>query len=98
MFDKMKTLLEINKKAGQIRKRLEETVFEITGPEGYIKIMMSGSQEVKDVSILKKPQEVEKASLEREIKETYNKAVKHSQAVAASAMKEITGFNLPGMT
>jgi DNA-binding YbaB/EbfC family protein len=93
MFDKMKQLMEMQKKMQEMKRVLENTNFEIASSDGLIKITMNGAQEVKTVSI--QGEQLEKAALERAMKDAYNRAIKRSQDLAAEKMKDITGFNLP---
>lgn len=95
MFDKMKQLMEMQKKMQEMKRELENTTFEVASADGLVKIVMSGAQEVKEVSI--KEGDLEKLSLEKAVRDAYNKGIKRSQEVAAQKMKEITGFNLPGL-
>jgi len=37
-------------------------------------------------------------NLEKAIKDAYNKAIKSSHDIAAEKMKDVTGFNIPGLT
>ena len=97
MFDKMKALIEMQKKMQEIKRELDNTYFEITSFDNLIKIKMSGSQEVKEVNILADLSAIEKTNLEKMIKDTYNRAIKRSQDLAAEKMKGATGFNLPGL-
>lgn len=96
MFDKMKQLMEMQKKMQEMKRQLDAASFEAKSSDGLITIIMSGSQEVKDLIINKELAGVTKADLEKAAKDVYNKAVKRSQEIAASKMKEIAGLNLPG--
>jgi len=97
MFDKMKQLMEMQKKMQDIKRELENTDFQITSSDGLVKVTMNGSQEVKDISIQTDIQNLEKISLEKAIKDAYNRAIKRSHDIAAQKMKEATGLNLPGL-
>ena len=97
MFDKMKALIEMQKKIQELKRELDNTDFEITSFDNLVKIKMSGSQEVKEVNILGDLSTMEKTNLEKIIKDTYNRAIKHSQGLAAEKMKAVTGLNLPGL-
>ncbi|MDD2702433.1 MAG: YbaB/EbfC family nucleoid-associated protein [Candidatus Omnitrophica bacterium] len=97
MFDKMKALMDMKNKMERIKDELEKTVFDITSPDGLIKITMNGAQDVQGICIQKEIGELSKNALEKAIKDAYNKAVKHSRDIAARKMKDITGFNLPGV-
>ena len=98
MFDKMKALIEMQKKMQELKRELDNTDFEISSFDNVVKIKMSGSQEVKEVNILGDLSVIEKTNLEKTIKDTYNRAIKHSQGLAAEKMKGVTGLNLPGLT
>lgn len=97
MFDKMKAMLDMQKKMQEMKRELENTAFEIISSDGIVKITMSGTQEVKEVSITQDLGRIEKPILEKAIKDVYNKGIKRSQEVAAEKMKNITGFNIPGL-
>ena len=97
MFDKMKALVEMQKKMQEIKRELDNTDFEITSFDNLVKIKMNGSQEVKEFNILGNLREIEKTNLEKAIKDTYNRAIKRSQDLAAEKMKGVTGLNLPGL-
>jgi DNA-binding YbaB/EbfC family protein len=97
MFDKIKGLMEMRKKLEEIKKELDKTNFDIESPGGMVKITMNGSQEVQEVSLGAGPLDGQKDKLQRDIKDTLNRAIKRSQEIAAQKMKEATGINLPGM-
>jgi len=97
MFDKMKQLMEMQKKMQEIKRELDNTNFEIASSDGIVKITMNGSQEVKDIILQRPPQELEKANLEKALKDAYNRAIKCSHDIAAQKMKDVTGFNLSGL-
>jgi len=97
MFDKMKQLMEMQRKMQEIKRELDNTDFEIASSDGLVKITMNGSQEVKEISIQGNIPETEKTNLEKAIKDAYNRAIKRSHDIAAEKMKDITGLNLPGL-
>ena len=97
MFDKMKALMDMQKKMQEIKHELDNTDFEVQSSDGLVKITMNGSQEVKEISINGDLKEIEKTNLEKTIKDAYNMANKRSHDIAASKMKDITGLNLPGL-
>jgi hypothetical protein len=97
MFDKMKQFMEMQKKMQEMKRQLEETEFEVTSSDGSVKIMMSGSQEVRAVNIQGEIVAGQKNNLEQAIKDAYNRAIKQSHKIASEKMKDITGLNLPGM-
>jgi len=97
MFDKMKQLMEMQKKMQEMKRELDNTTFEVLSSDGLVKVTMNGSQEVKEFSIQGDIQRIEKATLEKAIKDAYNRAIKRSHDIAAQKMKDVTGLNLPGL-
>jgi len=98
MFDKMKQLMEMQKKMQAMKIELENTTFEVTSSDGVIKITMDGGQLVREITLQKDPKELDKNNLENSLKDAYNRAIKRSHEIAASKMKNIAGFNIPGLT
>lgn len=98
MFDKMKEMFAMQKKMQEVKRQLDSTTFEISSSDGVVKISMNGSQEVKSVAIKDNLTDVEKDRLAAVLKDTFNRAIKRSQEVAAEKMKDSIGFNLPGLT
>ncbi len=95
MFEKAKDVYKMQKQARQIKKQLANT--HIEAEQEGVKIIINGEQEVVEVNIseeaLQSPQKLEKNLLQ-----TFNKAVKKSQQIGAEMMKEVMGdLNLPGM-
>lgn len=98
MLDKMKALLEMQKKMQEVKKELENTNFDIQSSDGLVKITMNGAQEVKEITIKDSLGESEKVILAGSLKDAFNRAIKHSQEVGAQKMKHVTGLNIPGVT
>lgn len=98
MFDKMKELLSMQKKMQEMKRQLEKTVFEVSSSDGMVTISMNGSQEVQSVTIKDNFKDIDKARFEQAVKDAFNKSVKRSQEVAAKQMKDVVGFNIPGLT
>ncbi len=98
MFDKMKDLFAMQKKMQEVKRQLDDTTFEISSSDGVVKISMNGSQEVQSVAIKDNLTDAEKSRLAVILKDTFNRAIKRSQEVAASKMKDSIGFNIPGLT
>lgn len=97
MLDKIKALMDMQKKMQEIKRQLDNTNFEIQSCDGLVKITMNGSQEVQDIDIFDNPEGMDKDKLQRAIKDAFNRAIKRSQEIAAQKMKEVSGLNLPGM-
>ena len=97
MFDKMKALMEAQRKMQEMKQELEDTVFDVLSSDGLVKIKMNGAQETKEISIQDDLAKVDKTILEKAVKDAYNRAIKRCQEIAAGKMKDITGFNIPGL-
>ena len=93
MFDKMKALWDMQKKMQELKRELDNTTFEIESQDKSVKIVMNGSQEIKDIRI----QANDAGNLETAVKDTCNRAIKRSHDIAAEKMKAVTGLNLPGL-
>ena len=98
MFDKMKNLLEMQKKMQEVKRALEETSFDIQSSDGTVKITMNGAQEVKTITLKNNLNEQENVRLEAALKDAFNRSIKRAQEVAAQKMRDVTGFNIPGLT
>ena len=98
MFDKMKQLMEMQKKMQEMKRELENTSFDVLSSDGLVKVTMTGAQEVKNIAIQGELTSLDKLALEKSIKDAYNRSVKRSHEIAAQKMKDISGFNIPGLT
>ena len=98
MFDKMKALFEMQKKMQEVKRELDDTIFDIQSSDSLVKITMNGAQEVKEIALKGGFENPEIARLESSLKDTFNRAIKRSQDIAAQKMKDVTGFNIPGLT
>jgi len=98
MFDKMKQLMDMQRKMQDVKRQLESAAFDVLSSDGLIKITMNGAQEVKDVMIQADLKVTDKAILEKAARDAYNKAIKRSHDLAAEKMRGVTGLNLPGLT
>ena len=98
MFDKVKELMELKKKADQLKKELEAVIIEVNDVRP-IKIKINGAQIVQsieiDESILNPAQ---KNRIQMDLLRSINTAVKKSQQAAANKMKNMPGFNIPGLS
>jgi len=98
MFDNLKALFEMQKKIQEIKRQLDNTDFDIQSSDGLVKITMNGSGEVKEITIGDQLEDLQKERLVDSLKDTFNRAIKRSQDIAAQKMKDATGINLPGLT
>ncbi len=97
MLDKMKALFEMQKKMQEVKRELENTNFDLQSSDGLVKITMNGTQEVKEIIIKDNLNELDKTRLGSSLKDTFNRAIKRSQEIAAQKMKDVAGLNLPGL-
>jgi DNA-binding protein YbaB len=95
MFDKLKGLMELQKKMQQIKAELDRTTFDIASGDGTVTITMNGAQQVEDVR-LPAGQDAD-GRLAAALKDSFNRAIKRSQEIAAQKMKDAAGLQLPGM-
>jgi DNA-binding YbaB/EbfC family protein len=98
MLDKMKQLMEMQRKMQEMKRALDATTFAIASSDGLVTITMNGSQEVQGVSLKEEFKNADQARLENAIKDGYNRAIKRSHELAAQKMKGIAGFDIPGLT
>jgi len=98
MFDKMKELWKLKGQMEEIKKQLDATIIEGESDGGVFKMKLTASQEVKEIVFLKDPKDVDKAKLEKLLKETFNKTLREAQKAAAGKMSALTGgLGLPGL-
>jgi DNA-binding protein YbaB len=97
MFDKMKALMDMQKKMQELKSQLENTNFETTSSDAVVSINMSAAQEIKSVRINGDIQTMQKSSLESSFCDAVKRAIKRSQEIAAQKTREIAGLNLPGL-
>ena len=97
MFDKVKELMELKKKADQLKKELEATLIEINEARG-IKMVMNGAQIVQSIDIDESMlTAANKNRIQMDLLKSFNNGVKKSQQAAATKIRNIPGLNLPGM-
>jgi len=86
MFDKMKDLWELKKKAEEIKKKLDGLKF--SSEDNYSKVEVNASMEVLSISI---KDISNKERVEKSLSENLNKAMKNAKNEAAKAAMGI-GF------
>jgi len=97
MLDKVKQLMDLKRQADQLKKELEAIKIEVAEVRG-IKIVVNGAQSFQSIEIdesLLTP--ANKNRIQMDLLRTVNSAIKKSQQQAAQKMKNMPGFNLPGM-
>lgn len=98
MFDKMKQLFDLQGKMQTVKKELENSSVESQSRGGDIKIVIRGDQKITSINIADSLLSADnKASLEKDLVNCFNEAIKKSQSLAADKMKQVTGINLPGL-
>lgn len=96
MFDMMKQLNQMRKQASEIKKTLDAETIECSEVRG-ITIVMTGSQDIKSVSIEEDYfASKDKSRMEKDLMKSFNASIKKAQAVAARKMQaSMPGF--PGL-
>ena len=96
MFSKLKQYNDLRKQANQLKSKLSEET--VTVENDALTIVIDGNQDIKSVivnSAYLTPER--KNKLESEIQDGFAKALKKIQRVMAEKVREMGGFNLPGM-
>lgn len=90
MFDKLgqlKDLWKLKSQMEEIKKRLDNMVIKVDSPRHMFQLTISGSQEVKEVTVDEAlVKNFGAAEIAEDIKAVFNKAVRDSQGMAAQAM------------
>jgi DNA-binding YbaB/EbfC family protein len=92
MFDKMKQMMEMQKKARELQRELANSKVESSRMEGRVMVVMSADYKVHQINI--DPGlllQDNKQRLESAIKEAFQDALKKVQDIAVQKMKSITG-------
>ena len=98
MLDKVKQMMDLKRQADQLKKELEAIKIEVADVRG-IKIVVNGAQSFQSIEIddsLLSP--ANKNRVQMDLLRSVNTAVKKSQQQAAHKMKNMPGFNFPGLT
>jgi DNA-binding protein YbaB len=97
MLDKVKQLMDLKRQADQLKKELEVIKIEVAEVRG-IKIVVNGAQSFQSIEIDESLlTAANKNRIQMDLLRTINSAIKKSQQQAANKMKNMPGFNLPGM-
>jgi len=95
-FDQAREMLKLRKKAKELQKALRQ--MRIEGEAGGVKVILNGEQKIEELEIADELLSVErKFELKRLIKEAFTDAADKAQKQAASKMKEVGGFDIPGL-
>ena len=96
MFHKLKQYNDLRKQANSLKSKLAEEKTTVSGKG--VSITMDGNLEIKEVNIDSEVLSKDKKhTLESAIKENVNEAVKKTQRIMATKMKESGDFNIPGL-
>ena len=95
--DMMGKLQEMKKVADEIKTKLDDTILNIEGAGGDIKISITGNREIKSITIAPSLQHGNKEELEEQLTVTLNKALFKANEVNENEMKKVAGSMLPGL-
>ncbi len=88
MFDQIKNLYSLQKKAKEIQAKLAR--MHIEAEEGPVSVTFNGKQECVEV-VIKEEGLTDAKKLAELLKKANNKALKKSQEIAAAEMKDVMG-------
>jgi len=98
MFDKLKGLMDMQKKLGDMKKGLDDITVDAEVLGGKVKIVCTGSQKIRSVEIDGSLLDGEnKGKLEGALKDVINDVIDKSQKTTAARMKDSFGINIPGL-
>ena len=95
--DMMSKLQEMKQKAEEIKLKLDDTIINVEGAGGDIKIAITGNREIKSLTIAPALQHGDKEELEEQLTVTLNKALFKANEVNENEMKQAASGMLPGM-
>jgi DNA-binding YbaB/EbfC family protein len=102
MFNQMKQLQDMQKKAKELQKQLEAIKKEKTNSSRSLGVTVNGAQKIESIRIEaswfapEKKQALE-SSLAQLINEAFEEIQKQTAMQAASLMKDFKGMNIPGL-
>ena len=98
MIDQVKKIMEMKKQADILKKELEAMIIEVQETRG-IKVVVNGAQIFQSINIEEGLLNAgNKNRIQMDLLRSINTAVKRSQQAAANKMKNMPGFNLPGLS
>src|SRR5438132_11690510 len=102
MFDKMKQLYDMQKKARELQRQLESIKVEKATPDNTVRIKVNGTQKVESVIIDSSWLSPDKKSklentLCQLINDSFAEVQRTTAAQAADLMKDLKGLNIPGL-
>lgn len=93
----MGKLQEMKQKADEIKLKLDNTIIDVEGAGGDIKISITGNREIKSLSISPALQHGDKDELEEQLTVALNKALIKANELNENEMKKAASGMLPGM-
>ena len=102
MFNQMKQLFEMQKKAKELQKQLESIKVEKTSSDRTLSVVVNGAQKLEtlqlDPSWLVPDKKIDlERALVALINDAFDAAQKQCAAQAAALMKDLKGLGLPGL-
>ena len=95
--DMMGKLQEMKQKTEEIKLKLDNTILNIEGAGGDIKISLTGNKEIKSISISSALQHGNKEEFEEQLVVTLNRALNKAQEINDNEMKQVASGMLPGL-
>lgn len=95
--DMMGKLQEMKQKTEEIKLKLDNTILNVEGAGGDIKISLTGNKEIKSISISPALQHGHKEEFEEQLVVTLNRALQKAQEVNDNEMKQVASGMLPGL-
>jgi len=97
MGDMMGKLKEAKKIADEIKEKLENTILTVEGADGDIKVTITGTRKIKNISIAPSLQHGDKTELEKYLLKVMNTAIEKADKVHEEEMKKVAGGLMPGL-
>src|SRR5579863_8102809 len=102
MYNQMKQLYEMQKKAKDLQKQLEAIKVERSNSSQSIGVTVNGGQRVESIRIepswfVPEKKNALETSLVQVINDAFNEIQKQTAAQAATLMKDLKGLNIPGL-
>lgn len=93
----MGKLQEAKKIADEIKLKLDNTILNVEGAGGDIKIEINGNRVIKSITIAPALQHGNKQELEEQLNVTLNKAIDKANKLNEEEMKKVAGGLMPGL-
>jgi DNA-binding YbaB/EbfC family protein len=102
MFNQMRQLQEMQKKAKELQRQLESIKMEKSNSSKSLAVTVNGAQKVESLRIepswfMPEKQAALETALTTLINEAFNDIQKQTAAQAANLMKDLKGLNIPGL-